>query len=347
MHAFSIRTLLVIAAAALLSSDLSYADLTQPDMSPSGSASHQIPAQPGMLPSYDTLFANPAQSVSDTEWPSRPGLYVVKWHPEQSNGMRTAVVDYSSTNGLLKCTPHVNQHNNEVTALSTSNGYRCLILEMIDGSFFTMYANGFVHGNITPDTVYLQLNSKGAFKLILTGFEGSHPFSEFPQASIIKPEGYSPPEDFVESDAFQYARDAWMFGATLYFMTNGHPPYGFAYSKRHKAMLPVPAEELQQTMEQVAETGKNSYLPVKTRSKALLYAIKSLLVSIPNGRAGADDIAFSEHFKTFASMPKNNNLWQRWGLLKSRLPIVGTPSWLVEPPPREHVEDTSTRYKPL
>ncbi|RKP08750.1 kinase-like domain-containing protein [Thamnocephalis sphaerospora] len=208
-----------------------------------------------------------------------------------------------------------------------------------------MYMSGFIHGNITPDTVYLQPNGENDFKLILTGFEGSQPLSDFPQKSIIKPEGYNPPEDFVDSKVYQYARDAWMFGATLYFMTNGHPPYGFKYSWTQWAMLPVPAEELQQTMEQVAKTGQSSYPPIQTRSRDLLYEIERLLEPDPEDRAEADSIAFSDFSNVVESMPMGYILWEQWDHLKSKLPIIGTPSWQVEPSPREHGEDTSTRYK--
>ncbi|RKP08748.1 kinase-like domain-containing protein [Thamnocephalis sphaerospora] len=291
-----------------------------------------------MPPSYDSIFANSTQSTTDADWPNQPGIYIVKWHPEEGSGMRTAVVDYSNMNGLLKCTPHVNQHNNEVAALKRSR-IRHTALSFV-------HKSGFIHGNITPDNVYFQSNKEeSGVDLVLTGFEGSQVRESFPQASIIKPKGYAPPEDYVGSKADQRSRDAWMFGATLYFMTNGHPPYGFAYSKSHGAMLPVSAEELQQTMEQVAKTGKNSYLPIQARSGALLYEMESLLKPKPEHRSNANRIAIDDSLRFFRNTLVESSFWGLWGYLKSMLPIVGTPSWLVEPAPREQTEDRSTRYK--
>ncbi|RKP06226.1 kinase-like domain-containing protein [Thamnocephalis sphaerospora] len=256
----------------------------------------------------------------------------------------------------------------------TNDGYHCLVLETIRGyslreyismipeyykdvaisKFATtlsygihlVYKNGFTHGSINPDSIYCQPNERdGTVELVLTGFEGSQPLAALPQPSIVKPIGYTPPEDYVKSKVDQRLRDTWMFGATLYFMTNGHPPYGFAYSENHKAMLPVSAEELQQTMEQVAKTGNNTYPPLKTKNAALAQEIERLLEPKPEHRYYVDSIAFLGSFDDFGYITMGSYLWELWDYLKSKLPIIGKPSWLVEPPLHSHVEDTSTRYK--
>ncbi|RKP08752.1 kinase-like domain-containing protein [Thamnocephalis sphaerospora] len=382
MCAFSARRLLAIAITVLLSNDLSYASPTQPSASSSSGASLWASGQSALLPSYDATL-----SAGDTEWPNQPGLYVAKWLPEESNGMRTAIVDYSGVQALLKCTRNAYQHNSEVKALNalrgtslsnetlpfpevldtfqTDNEYHCLVLDMIDGHSLREYmpmvphyqkdvvvakianqlASDFIHGNITPDTVYLRSDDEGALKLVLTGFEGSQARDDFPQEPTVKPKGYTPPEDFVEPKAYRRSRDAWMFGATLYFMTNGHPPYGFAYSQSSGKMHPVSEEELQETMVQVATTGKNSYLPIQTESNDLLYEMEGLLEPKPGRRLEADSLAFSDSLEAAEKMSMKNSLWERWDHLKSMLPIIGTPSWQVEPPPRTRVEDNSTRYK--
>ncbi|RKP04853.1 kinase-like domain-containing protein [Thamnocephalis sphaerospora] len=343
MCAFSVRTLFAVAAAVLLSSDLSCASPTQP-----------------------------------ANWPNQPGLYIERWHPVGENGMRTAVVDYNSMDGLLKCTPHVNQHNNEIAAINTlrdvlgsinllripkilsafqtNDGYHCLVLSVIKGYSLReyismipkhlmdeaiaavaielscvldfMYKNKFTHGNINPDS-----------------FEGSQDLLELPKPSIVKLKGYTPPEDYVRSEVDQRLRDTWMFGATLYFMVNGHPPYGYAYSKRHKTVIPVPTKELQQTMERVAKTGENSYPPIKTKNKTLAKKITWLLEATPERRAGADRVSSISDLIVTEYMPTKKKLLGLWGQIKSMLSAVGTPSWQAEPPRKKHVEDASTRYK--
>ncbi|RKP09755.1 kinase-like domain-containing protein [Thamnocephalis sphaerospora] len=334
----------------------------------------------------------------------------------RKDGMRTAVVAYDGVSGLLKCTPHANQHDNEVNALNTikksyiddyedspfakkkhdltvpeilttfktNDGYHCLITEIFRGfslreymplvsddlkdAFTAHYVNsiaraidslhtkGFTHGNITPDTVYLQPQGKfDDLRVILTDFEGSQVIpeelriwiggqeSQSPLPSIIKPRGYCPPEDYTEPKVDQRMRDSWMFGATLYYMTNGHSPYGDAYIESFKAMFPVPAEELQKTMEQVARTGKNSFPPMKTKNSALLKEAMRLMEPRPQNRADIRDLALKDvsDFRHFV----DKYYGVAWDYLKSNLPIVGTPSWDVEPPEYERVEDTTTRYK--
>ncbi|RKP08751.1 hypothetical protein THASP1DRAFT_23324 [Thamnocephalis sphaerospora] len=321
MHAFTVRAFLAITAAALLNSG----------------ASLQASAQSDLPPSYES-----ALSASDTEWPNQPGLYVTRWLPEGSNGMRTAIVNYSSVNGLLKCTPHMDQHNNEIETIGMIGGYSlreympmvphyqkdvvvAKVASYLSCILFVMHRRELVHGNITPDTVYVRWNDAGDLRITLTGFEGSQPLLNVPQKSIVKPEGYSPPEDFVESRVYQRPRDAWMLGATLYFMANGHPPYGFEYSASHEAMLPISENELKKTM--------------------INREIKDLLQPRIALRAHASSIAFSRTFDMAENMTLGDILWERWDYLKSMLPIVGTPSWQATPPPKTRVEDNLTRYK--
>ncbi|RKP06592.1 kinase-like domain-containing protein [Thamnocephalis sphaerospora] len=401
MRALSAHTLFAIAAAVLLSSDLSCAGPTQSGASSSSSASLQASAQSDLPPSYDLLRASPAQSISsvasESSWPNQPGLHIERWHPEGENGVRTAFVNYNGESGLLKCTPHENQHKNEVAVLTalkqaiggnsvlqvpdiidtfqTNDNYHCLVLETINGYsmrervFITpehvrdvatfglahlisraladLHEFGFTHGNITPDTVYLQLSKDDdSLQVVLTGFEGSQVISELPQPSIVKPRGYSPPEDYIESEIDQLSRDSWMFGATLYFMASGKAPYGFAYSKNHKAMLPVPTKELKETMKRVLDTGKNSCPPIKTKNERLVKQIECLMKPQPHDRDGACITQLKGRPGLHPIQISRKQVMQiYWGLLKERLPIIGKPSWQVEPPREERAEDTSTRYK--
>ncbi|RKP06557.1 kinase-like domain-containing protein [Thamnocephalis sphaerospora] len=319
--------------------------------------------------------------------------------------MRTATVIYDSADGLLKCTPHVNQHDNEVNALTllgdmfktskiravptvlttfkTNDGYHCLVTEVFKGyslreymsllperlrdvvaprfshflaeAIYSVHTSGITYGNITPDTIYIQPKENfGEFRMILTSFEGSQALSdpsngwewppkpELPRPSIVKPRGYCPPEDYTKSKVDQRMRDSWMLGATVYFMTNGHSPYGFAYSESQKAMIPVPEEELQKTMEQVMHTGKNSCRPMKTKNAALIKGTMQLMEPQALGRSKVGAFA-RDSASTLASLTRKKVFETLWNYLKSKMPIVGTPSWQVEPP--EHVEDTTTRYK--
>ncbi|RKP07430.1 kinase-like domain-containing protein [Thamnocephalis sphaerospora] len=309
--------------------------------------------------------------------------------------MRTALVNYEDTDGILKCTLNVDQHNNEVrglksltiapwltltlkipyimAAFQTNDGYHCLVMNMLkgyslrehmsmipgyqkdfaiteiahylSGALIKAHSYGFAHGNITPDTVYIRHHEYCGFEILFVNAEGLQPLLDHPQATPFKPEGYAPPEDFVESESDQRRRDAWMLGATLYSLTNGHPPYGFAYSESHRAMLPVPAEELQRTMKQVAETGKNSYPPIQTSNSHLLRMIEDLLKPKPEDRITVGTAKIRARIGLEEDIPLKNRICENLDYLKSLLPIVGTPSWQVEPPLREHVEDTSTRYK--
>ncbi|RKP08558.1 kinase-like domain-containing protein [Thamnocephalis sphaerospora] len=400
MRTLAARTIFAIAAVALLSSDLSCAGPAQSGASSSSSASLQAPAQPDLPPDYDSLRANPAQStasiVSESNWPNQPDLYIVKWHPEGEKGMRTAVVDYSGVNGLLKCTPHLDQYNNEVAALTvfndvlqdivelrvpkildmfrTNDNYHCLVLEMINTYSLREYVSmmpeylrdvavfriapyisyaihfvhkcRFIHGNITPDTIYCQVNEEtDTVRLILTGFEGSQAWSNSTQPSVVKPKGYVPPEDYTEPEVNQRLRDSWMVGATLYALVNGHPPYGFVHSKKHKAMLPVPTKELEKTMEQVAETGNNTYPPIKTKSEALIKQIGWLMEPLPQYRSDVSRIYWKTRLDPdIIRVTKKQNMKAHWDHLKSKLPIIGTPSWQVEPPQSSRVEDTYTQF---
>ncbi|RKP09859.1 kinase-like domain-containing protein [Thamnocephalis sphaerospora] len=242
-----------------------------------------------------------------------------------------------------------------------NDGYHCLILEVIKGyslreyismipeylrdavtykfattlssAIYFVHTSNFTHGNINPDTIYFRSNDRNdALELVLTGFEGSQSLTDLPQTSIVKPKDFTPPEDFIESKVDQRKRDAWMVGATLYFMTNGHPPYGFAYSKKHKAVLPVPTKELKETMVRVATIGDKLYAPIETKNTLLLHEMEWLLAPKPQNRHYAEKIALDGILDAIEYTPTNTALLKVWNKLKSKLPIIGTPRWQAEPP---------------
>ncbi|RKP10246.1 kinase-like domain-containing protein [Thamnocephalis sphaerospora] len=185
---------------------------------------------------------------------------------------------------------------------STGDGYYCMVLEATDGITLRkyilslknekseallarlampivdgvkhMHQEGITHGNINPDNIFVKSRDGSLdFKVTFTGFEPIDRNTP-PKRGMY---GYIPPEEYAALRVHPYERDAWMLGATLYFATNGMPPYGYTYSKNHPVLLPVPTKDLQNAMNEAAVHGRNSYSPIQTKNQALLDVIKEFL----------------------------------------------------------------------
>ncbi|RKP08417.1 hypothetical protein THASP1DRAFT_29775 [Thamnocephalis sphaerospora] len=303
-----------------------------------------------MPPDYDLVSASPAKSTSSTGselgWSNQRKLYIKEWYPVGENGVRTALVSHFGYDCLLKCTPHVDQYNNEIAAQEAlysqySNfGYTIAPRKhhkfQADDGIDLLHKAGFTHGNITPDTIYFRRSVKGTPTLVLMGLEGAQRISDSALPSVVKPRDYCPPEDYVHSKVDQRKRDAWMFGATIYFMINGHSPYGSIYSESHKAELPVPTMELQQTMERMARTGENLYPKIKTEDKRVLYEIEQLLWSRVKARPELKDLSQGRGYDIIKKYEEKQALYESRGHSMSKLPFIRTskqPDYLFKNPP--------------
>ncbi|RKP10248.1 kinase-like domain-containing protein [Thamnocephalis sphaerospora] len=135
-----------------------------------------------------------------------------------------------------------------------------------------MHQEGIVYGNINPDNIIVKPGSEwGSVKLVFTGIEPANTQRGHGMY------GYIPPEEYAALGVHPYKRDAWMLGATLYFVANGMPPYGYTYSKKQHMLIPVPVEDLERTMKEEAVTGQSSFSPIKAKNQALVDVVKQLL----------------------------------------------------------------------
>ncbi|RKP08179.1 kinase-like domain-containing protein [Thamnocephalis sphaerospora] len=265
-------------------------------------------------------------------------------------------------------------------SFQTNNSYHCLVLELIksyslreyasmlkgdykdqfiskvaayaSNAISIMHAHNIIHGNISPDSLYVFPEGENPetrdFVLIFTGFEGAQMVSNAMQPSIIKPPGFTPPEDFLESSVDQRKRDAWMLGATLYFMTNGMPPYGYTRSKQHGQLVALPYDVLRNTMKTVTDMGLNLFPYVRTKNRSLAYAMYWIMRPNPKNRSYVDYFPPSDTPRLFNYQREKSFLEKTWNMLKTKLPSKA-PEWHTIPPsddgwnPGTSTQDTNTR----
>ncbi|RKP05907.1 kinase-like domain-containing protein [Thamnocephalis sphaerospora] len=249
-------------------------------------------------------------------------------------------------------------------SFSSADGYHCLVLDLVRGhsiqeyaalmndtekEVFTAYffARAYIamqtlnnatvaHGNINPENFIVKPlgGNLAIFTLTLVGFEGSQLITRSEQESVLGARGYAPPEDYVTAIANQRARDLWMLAATTYSVLNGMPPYGFVYSKNHKALLPVTTADLKRTMVNISKTGKNTFLPIKTKNINLLNMLDILFASDPNKRLEFINLKKKDFDSVVSYQPQETlraRLKSTWTKLESMLSDKVDPEWMAEP----------------
>ncbi|RKP08890.1 kinase-like domain-containing protein [Thamnocephalis sphaerospora] len=237
----------------------------------------------------------------------------------------------------------------------TRDGYHCLVLEPVKGPnlrefmaqqngrtrekiaaefaaaaipvMMYLHREAIVHGNINPNNIIIRAESVKSSRLqfAFTGFERSRTVSDQPQASIPGERGYNPPEDYNQSSVDQYRRDVWMLGATLYFITNGMPPYG--YTKKHGAIVPVSNKKMLQAMEKAAKTGKRLFPPINAEHKGLISLMSPLLACKAEDRVGT--FTLKDFLSLSDSEPevKKSFLQNMWIKLRAKLMNNKVSAW--------------------
>ncbi|RKP09284.1 kinase-like domain-containing protein [Thamnocephalis sphaerospora] len=370
MRSFSVHTLFVMAAAALLSSSLVYAAPTQSSVPSSGGSASGGATQSTKFVAVDwsgqsglnILKWHPEREdglrTASVEYKGERGLLKCTSYFDQYEIEFSVLHDLDSLPGFTEYAAVPRR----LEMFQTDDHYHCLILEMIRGyslreyapllkgdykdvfasrlaglmssAIYAMHKIRNVHGNITPDNIYIRPKEDDPdnFEVVFTGFDAAQSIRDPRQPSAIKSHGFAPPEDYIQSSVNQYKRDAWMLGATLYFVTNGMAPYNFDDSSEHGAFAPVP-KELQRKMEEIEATDKNTFPEVNTQNGRLRQEIERFLTPKPENRDNVKRFTEERDTDLFNYKPKNPAWAETWNKLKAKLLLNKKPEWHDIPPP--------------